>query len=186
MRLIITGCEYVGKTTLVHRIGEWKHHVLGPSIPLVWYGKHAMPVFQDHDHILVGYHIEETIYAPFYYGYNEDGSYPSLARLIDTELMKQAPDTILIHVKVSPEVIATRLRTNPHPRGVLQEQDIEYVLARFEEEVFNSSIRYKFALDTSSATVDETMAEFERQISPYLQEADRLRMLTHRAATQDG
>ena len=40
-------------------------------------------------------------------------------------------------------------------------------------------IRKKFALDTSGATVEETLAQFVEQVRPYLTESDRLRMLTH-------
>ena len=52
--------------------------------------------------------------------------------------------------------------------SLVQEKDIERVLARFEEEYDKSLIRNKFALDTSTATIDETLAEFAREIKPHL------------------
>ena len=123
MNLIITGCEYAGKSTLVKRVAEWKEQVLGTSVPLVWFGDHRMPQYHDHfsfpelgandlseeeaaamwslsprlrkffltwgmyyhlsqvfyddnDHILVGFHLEESVYAPLYYGYGELGDPP--------------------------------------------------------------------------------------------------------------
>ena len=53
-----------------------------------------------------------------------------------------------------------------------------YVLRRFEVEYDRSMIRSKFVLDTSTATVEETLGEFARRIEPYLSEADRMRHLT--------
>ena len=95
--------------------------------------------------------------------------------------MEEAPDTVLILLTASAEVIAQRMHDNPQPRGVLQEKDIEYVLQRFEEEYQGSLIRRKFTLDTTTATVEETLAEFAEQIELYLSDADRLRMLAHQA-----
>ena len=42
MRLIITGCEYAGKTTLANGIARWKEAAMGPPIPP------GMPGFHDH------------------------------------------------------------------------------------------------------------------------------------------
>jgi hypothetical protein len=76
------------------------------------------------------------------------------------------------------------MRENPLPGGVLQEKDIEYVLQRFEEEFQGTLIRRTFVLDTTTATVEETLAEFVEQIELYLTDADRLRMLAHQALQQ--
>ena len=84
-------------------------------------------------------------------------------------------------VKASPQVIAERMKRNPHPRGVLKEKDIDLVLQRFEEEYRNSILRYRITLDTSTATVEETLAQFVEQIGPHLAESDRTRLLAHRA-----
>ena len=45
-------------------------------------------------------------------------------------------------------------------RGVVQDEDVEYILKRFEEEFEWSLIRNKIVLDTTAATVEETLAEF--------------------------
>ena len=65
------------------------------------------------------------------------------------------------------------------PNGVLREKDIDYVLKRFEEEVWKSLILRRITLDTSAATVDETFKEFLRQMAPHFTEKDRLALLTH-------
>ncbi len=146
---------------------------------------HLQPAFYaDPDHNMTGFHIEEAVYAPLYYGYGGKGEYAertTLARAVEKTIMKEAPDTVLILLKASAEVIAQRLRENPQPLGVLQEKDIEYVLQRFDEEYQASLIRRKFSLDTTTATVEETLSEFAEQIELYLSDADRLRMLAHQA-----
>ena len=149
---------------------------------------HLQPSFySDPDHNMTGFHIEEAVYAPLYYGYGGKGEYAertTLARAAETTIMAEAPDTVLILLKASAEVIAQRMRDTPNPGGVLQEKDIEYVLQRFEEEYQGSLIRRTFVLDTTAATVEETLAEFVEQIELYLTDADRLRMLAHQALQQ--
>ena len=142
------------------------------------------------DHGLVGFHIEEAVYAPLYYGYGDIGEYADrrvLARWIEADIMEKAPETVLVLLKASAEVIAKRMRENPHPKGLLQEKDIEYVLRRFEEEYNSSLIRKRFVLDTSGATTDDTFSKFVTTIQPHLTDDDRLRILggstpTRRAA----
>ena len=57
-----------------------------------------------------------------------------------------------------------------------QEKDIEFVLDRFQEEFDNSLIRQRFALNTTSATVEESLQEFVQKVDPYITQQDRLRM----------
>ena len=128
------------------------------------------------------FHIEEAVYAPLYYGYGGRGEYgdrAALARSFDEEVMQHAPDTVLVLLRARSEVIAQRMREQPHERPVVQEKDIEHVLQRFEEEFRDSLIRKKFALDTSDATVEQTLAEFAGEIKQHLSETDRLRLLAH-------
>lgn len=49
------------------------------------------------------------------------------------------------------------------------------VLERFEEEVAASLIKKRIVLDTSSATVEQTFAEFVEKFEPLLGNADLLR-----------
>ena len=132
----------------------------------------------------MGFHIEDAVYVPRYYGYGGKGEYgdrESLARHIEREIMELAPDTVLVLVKASPEVIKDRMRTSPHDRTVLKEEDVEEALELFEYHFRHSLLRNRITLDTSSSTVEETMREFTDQIGPYLTDSDRLRMQAHRS-----
>ncbi len=151
---------------------------------------HLQPAFYaDPDHNMTGFHIEEAVYAPLYYGYGGKGEYAErtrFARAVEKTIMAKAPDTVLILLKASAEVIAKRMRENPHPRSLVPERDIAYVLQQFEEEYQGTLIRRRFVLDTTTATVEETLSQFVAQIEPYLSEADCLRILTHQALQQTG
>ena len=134
--------------------------------------------------ILAGHYFDEAIYGPLYYGYGgsgEPGDRGVVLRDVERRIMTFVPDTVLVLVKASPEVIASRMKENPHRHGVIPEKDIERVLRRFEKEFESSLISSKLTLDTTSATVEETLAEFVRSIEPHLTEGDRLRMLTRGA-----
>ena len=139
------------------------------------------------DHGLVGFHIEEAVYAPLYYGYGGPGEYADrrvMARAIDAHIMEIAPETVLVLLKASPEVIARRMRENPRPKGPLLEKDIDFVLRRFEEEYASTLIRNRFALDTSEATIEDTFSEFVTNIQPHLTDEDRLRILSAATPTR--
>ena len=147
---------------------------------------HLLPSFYaDSDHMLVGFHIEEAVFAPLYYSYGDSDDFSAAARAMEHRIIKQAPDTVLILLKASPDVIAKRMRETPHKHLVLKEQDIEHVLQRFEEEYEQSLLDRKFVLDSTSATVAETLAEFAARIDPFLSQSDRLRMMTHQALQQN-
>ena len=219
MRLILTGCEYAGTTTLVNSICDWLKRAMGtPASPHDHFKfpdlSHASLTAEEQEqllglspllkeqyqryhvdyhvgdqfyreaahHIVVGLHFDEAVYAPLYYGYGGVGApfdRRLLARQVESRLMEVAPDTVVVLVKASAEVIAQRMREAPHPHGLLREEDIEAVLERFEDEYRQSVLRHKFVLDTSEATPEETLAEFQRQIGPYLNDGDRLRLLAH-------
>ena len=233
MKLILVGCEYVGKTTLQLLITEWLQRNTGSHRPFFhdhfnlpsgesppinsqlsvkmqeelmglspklkeMFQRYALeyhlsPSFYAHsDHGLIGFHIEEAVYAPLYYGYGKPGAYADrqvLARSIEAEIMKKAPETVLILMKASPGVIVKRMRKNPRPKGPVKEGDIEYLLKRFQEEYDRTLIRKRFVLDTTTATIPETFAEFTTSIQPHLTDEDRLRLLSQllptRRAAQD-
>jgi len=140
-------------------------------------------IFKHSNYLVIGLHIEDAIYGPLYFDYGGEGE-PQDRRVVSQDaermLSEFAPDVVLILVKASPEVIARRMKENPHDNGVLRENDIDYVLRRFQEETERSKIRYKFTLDTSTSKVEDVMAQFAAQIEPYLTQTDRLRILTHR------
>ena len=165
---------------------------------------HTSPDFFGHtDHNLMGAHIEEAIYAPLYYGYggknsgapfrSAEGQRTEMARRIDENILERAPSPVLVLMKASHDTIAgrmaegdaeTRQRRDSEPfggptRGVVKAGDVEFVLQRFDEEYAASLIPNRFTLDTTSATVEETMAEFEEKIEPYLSDADKARRREH-------
>jgi hypothetical protein len=131
--------------------------------------------------MIIGHYIEDSIYADLYYDYGREGQAGDRiihCKNIEQQVLKYTPQIVLIQVKATPEVIAQRMRENPHPHSLVPPQDIELVLRRFDEEYRRSSIPRKFTLDTSSATVKETVAEFVTKIEPYLTLTDRIRLLT--------
>ena len=140
------------------------------------------------DGITVGLHFDDMVYGPLYWGYGKKGMIGDravIAKHIEHSIMKWAPETSLVHVKTSPEVIANRMKSDPHPFPVVQEKDIEHVLERFEEEAFAPLLGGRITLDTSTATVEESLAEFAEKVQPLLTESDRSRMLM-RQGSRDG
>ena len=138
--------------------------------------------FLDNHLLLINWYYGDAVYAPLYYGYGGPDEYADrqlMARSHDADVMSLAPDTVLVLVKATPEVIRQRMAEQPHPRCILKDQDVEFVLQRFEEEYQRSGIRRRFALDTSDATVEETRQEFLRQMEPHFTERDRLAVLSH-------
>ncbi len=159
---------------------------------------HMSPDFYDNvDHHLMGFHIEEAVYAPLYYGYGGENSgspfrsakdqRTEMARHMEEIILERAPNVMLVMLHATPEVIRQRMaapkdnRTAPRdsePFGpptarVVQDGDVEFVLDRFDEEFRNSLIQNRFTLDTSTATIDETMAEFVKNAVPLLSTEDR-------------
>jgi len=136
------------------------------------------------DHWLIDWYYADAVFAPLYYGYGRPGEYGDrrvMARHHDQEAMDIMPDTILVLVKASPEVIRERMHEVEHPRSLFEEKDVEYVLGRFQEEFDNSLIRQRFAIDTAGATVDESLEEFTRKVDHYITPEDRQRMASFRA-----
>ena len=150
----------------------------------IW--RHLHPdMYREDDCLMVNAYYADAVYAPLYYGYGEPGSFSDRrrrARAWDAEVTKLAPDTVLVLVKASADVIRRRMEESPRPRSILKEQDAELVLRRFQEEYDDSLIGRRFTLDTSDASVDETFQEFLTQMRPHLSQVDHLRIVSHREA----
>ena len=140
----------------------------------------------DHpDHIVVGAHIEDAVMGPAYFGYGGPGGPVPESGLVEdrrvvnayleADLLKRGPDTVLVHLKASPDVISKRMRENPHRNSVLQEKDVGRLLERFEEEVRDSRIRQKIDIDTSVKTAEETLSELMEKVEPHLSDVDKQR-----------
>lgn len=222
MKLLLTGCEYVGKTTLAGEIMAWAEQNIGATahfhdhhtIPsselgddaqesLMQLHPQAKEMFQRFmieyhisasfyskpDHNLMAPFIEEAVYAPLYYGYGgSDSASPSrspagqrseMARKMEQRVLVLAPDVVLVLLKASPAVIRQRMRQHPHEYQVLQDQHVEHVLECFDAEVASSLVQKRIILDTTSATVEETLDEFIIAYEPFLTNDDLLRMRQH-------
>ncbi len=227
MRLILTGCEYSGTTTLAVHTHAWakdemgielgaihdhwkipytvthypesiteeeadQYAALAPRLQealqrhnlyyhLVAEAAPAGPnrrVGVDGDQMLVGYHIEDTIYADLYYGYGgpgKAGDRASHSRKIEERIMRLAPETVLVHVHAAPEAIRSRMRATPHKRPLVSDADVEMVLGRFRDAVAASAIANKVEIDTSDAGEAESAQQIQLALEPFLTDADRQR-----------
>ncbi len=132
------------------------------------------------DSMIIGLHIEDNVYGPLYFDYlvdlDPDDPIMDTRNLFETWINQFAPETVLVLVKASPDAIRNRMAERPHKAGVVQRGDIDLVLRRFEEEFQGSALPNKLVLDTTDATVEESVAEFARRIGPFLTDRDRERM----------
>jgi hypothetical protein len=200
MRLIVVGCEYTGVTTLIEGLMAWgdqhgihhhldDHFAIPDSQHLTLEESQAMlalpPVLKErfqrfqlvyhvrllhrYQHILLGgFHIEEAVYGPLYY-------YPGVSTAGIREYEPDMPeDTILVHLKARPDVIASRLSAHPHEHTVIAEADIPMLLERFEEEYRASWLHHKFQIDTSDLSPEDLLQTFLDRSVPYLNSRDAL------------
>ena len=141
---------------------------------------HIKPTNYDRaDHIVIGLHIEEAVYGPLYFGYGEAGGYgdrQNEARRIDEAILRLGPDTVMVLLKADADVIAGRMIESPHHNGPLREQDIGHVLQRFEEEFERSTIPNKMTIDTSGATVQQSLDEFVVKVQQFFTDTDLARL----------
>lgn len=139
--------------------------------------------YEDPHHNQIGFHINEAVYAPRYYGYGGAREYADrswYARRVESDIMHKAPDSVLILVKASADAIKARLKANPHPFGLVQEGDVEEVLADFQHQYDQSWLRHKFEIDTTNATQEESLAEFAEKIEGHLTDTDRAKIMYYR------
>jgi len=114
-------------------------------------------------HASIGFHIDEAVYGPHYFDYGGIDQYSDrrvMARNIEQKMNDIADDHILILLKAAPEVIRRRMKDNPHPNQLIKNEDVEYILDRFEEEYDKSLLPYKFTIDTSVANLEQCMDQF--------------------------
>ena len=139
----------------------------------------------DQHRLMVGLHIEDAIYAPLFFNYgipNEfDVDRRVVMRIVEEHMLEFQSDWTLVLLKADRDVIARRLRENPHEPSVIAERDIELVSRRFDEEYEASRFRNKLALDTSNSTPESTLKEFLENFEPHFNEADRISMLVQRS-----
>ena len=143
------------------------------------------PESEDEHYMAVGLHIEDAIYAPMYFNYGIKGEFDVdrsvVQEIVEGNILRFTPEMTLVLVKASPEVIARRMHESSHDPSVIQEKDIELVLARFQEEFEASRLKNKIELDTTDSAPEETLAELIKQFDPYFSHSDRVSMLVKRA-----
>ena len=158
------------------------------------YNKLTPGYIDEPDLFLMDWYYGEAVYAPLYYGYGAPGEYADrrmLARWIDEDVLKLIPDTILVLIKASPEVIRERMAKGDspfpgrHKDTYFRAEDAEQVLELFQEQYEVSLIRRKMEIDTTNASVAESLQEFIGQVAHFVTNADRLRILTHRSTSID-
>ena len=146
---------------------------------------HISSGFYSYDHHnIVGMHIDEAVYAGLYYGYGGDGEYADrkmVARRTEEHMVAEAPDSVLALCQAPADTIRQRMKDSPHQNGLLQEKDVDFVVGRFEEEHELSLIKNKFTVDTGTKSVDESLAEFVEKFEPFITNADRNKILVHKA-----
>ena len=169
------------------RDAELQQEVLGLSPRLleqfqrhmIWRHLHHSLVRDQRDYLSINFYYADAVYAPLYYGFGEPGSFADRtrrARHWDAEMLGMAPDTVIVLVEASANVIRERMKAAPRPRMLLKAPDVERVLERFAEEYDSSLFMRRISLDTSEASPEETLARFVGEIGPHLSEIDLLRM----------
>jgi len=205
MRVIIAGCEYVGKTTLIQDLQKWggeigirfhldDHFSLPDTMHLSEEDQKSMlalsPLlkerfqrFQAQYHIYVMHNNEHVLFAGYHI---EEAVYGPLyyygrpANSIRSLEPQMSDDAILVLLTARPEVIRQRMAEHPHPYTIIKEQDIPMLLERFQEEFGQSLLRKKIRIDTSDHTSEEVLQEFLTAVKPLLKTQDLLRLLMHR------
>lgn len=138
------------------------------------------------DLFLIDWYYSDAVYAPIYYGYGGPGQYADrqvIARNFDAEVNELMPDMVLVLMQASPEIIRKRVKENKspfpgrHAHTYFDPKDTEIVSQSFEEQFEKSLITNKFVLNTTTASIDETLQQFKQQIKPFISSKDRLRLL---------
>ena len=134
------------------------------------------------DGIMIGYHIEDTIYARLIFGYGGEGSAGNRvvhSKVLEHLILMHVPETVLVLVKATPEIISRRMKENAHANALVNEDNIDLVLRSFEEDFSHSSIRKRIVLDTSESTVDESVAELVQKMESHWTQRDQIRLIRH-------
>ena len=140
------------------------------------------------DLFLIDWVYSDAVYAPMYYGYGGPGQYGerrTMARRQEAEVLTLMPDMVLVLMHAKPEEVRKRIREakspfpDRHQDTFFQESDTVTVLERFQRQYDDSLISSKFTLDTTDATVEETLGEFIDQVRQYITPEDRLRVLSN-------
>ena len=209
MRLILTGCEYAGKSTLATALSRWgqEHgfqyhmddHFTVPDNSLRTdeerrYARDAPPAMKErfqrfqiyyHVHLLQVY--DDICLVGFHSEeavYGPRYYYPGgrLSQDYHRQIETEFPrDTLLCALSARPEVIRERMHAAPHPYPIVPEADVEAVLAAYDGEFAACWLKHKFRLDTSDLAPEEIVPAFLRAAKRHLRERDLLLLQAHDA-----
>ena len=203
MRLIVVGCEYTGKTTLLQGLLKWGHdrgihhhmddHFTIPDCQMLKTAedretmlgipqiiKERFQRFQVAYHVRLLHKYEHITLGGFHIEESVYGPryyYPEIGRVAENPRAWEAsmpPETMLALLTARPEVIEKRMEEAPHDYPVVPKADIQEVLDEFQAEFRLSWLRRKFQLDTSDLTPEGLLDAFMEASFPHLNERDML------------
>jgi thymidylate kinase len=203
MRLIVIGCEYTGKTTLIDALSAWgeargiQYHLDDHfSIPDQFFldeadqaAMLALPpaIKERFQRFQIYYHVANVIqhHADCLLGgfhieeaiYGPRYYYPGRAFPTYHRRIEpeMPPDTILLLLTARPDVIRERMRSAPHRYPIVGAAEVEEISRQFEAEYRAAWIERKLTIDTSDLTPDGLLETFLRRVVPHLSERDLLR-----------
>ena len=195
MRLILIGCEYVGKTTLANSLRDWGnplgkkfhmddgdftipdyHHLSPEDQESMW---NLSPVLKERfQRMVIFYHLDilarydDCILGGFHieekiYGprYYHPESEVTYHRYIET---KFPSSTILVNMKADSDVIKQRMKSDPHPYQLVQPNEIDEIQDEFLYEFQQANIKRKMEFDTSNLTPETILNTFLAEVRPVL------------------
>lgn len=202
MRLILTGTEYTGKSTLASALHQWGlthgHHfhmddhftVPDASLRTAEEKRAALSAppamkerfqrFQIYYHVRLLHQYEDIILVGFHSEeavYGPRYYYPGgrLPQDYHRQIEKECPrDTILASLWARPEVLRARMKAAPHPYQTVADGEVEAVQTAFEQEFVASWFKHKFRLDSSDLAPDQILGAFLSAVKSRLGERDLL------------
>ncbi|MDP7251710.1 MAG: hypothetical protein QGF00_19030 [Planctomycetota bacterium] len=203
MRLLVVGCEYAGKTTLVNNIQEWgkdkgflfhmddhftipdSQHLSEDEQERMWnlgpVVKERFQRFQVHYHIQILHNYENVLIVGCHieeavFGpryYHGKGIMQDYGRKFESDIPL---DTTMVHLTARPEVIIDRIKAAPRKYQLMQEDEIEEVCSLFDQEVGRSWLRKKVKIDTSDLSEKEVLDACLKALKPHMTARDLLLM----------
>lgn len=207
MRLIITGCEYTGKSTLAAALHTWgashgfhfhmDDHFTVPDASLrrpeeQQAAINAPPAmkerfqrFQIFYHLRLLHQYDDIILVGFHSEeaiYGPRYYYPGgrLSQDYHRQVEQEAPrDTLLAFLWARPEVIRGRMAAARHQYQVVPPEDVEAVQEAFEQEFRACWLKHKVRIDTSDLAPELLLAAYLTTITSHLRERDLLLLQTY-------
>jgi len=200
MRLILTGCEYSGKTTLADALEKWGEekgfhfhmddhfqipqdfHLNDAERKALWEMtptlKERYQRFQIHYHVDVISKYDHCILVGFHFEemvYGPRYYYPKTHGSEYVRIETQLPDdTIVVLMTAQPDEIRARMKRSPHQYQLVMAEQVEEVQTDFQK-VFNSQfLLRRFKFDTTGLKPDELLGRFLIAVRPYMNAKDLL------------